>query len=54
LESNLDMGIFGDLFREGSGFKQNMKLGHGSTQIRIGILRERTDALPSAPEKSAS
>jgi hypothetical protein len=47
-------GICEDLFREGSEFKQNMELGQKLTQIRIGILRERTDALPSAPGKSAS
>jgi hypothetical protein len=43
-----------DLFRESSGFKRKIKLVQGSTQIWIGTLRERTDALPSAPGKSAS
>jgi hypothetical protein len=50
----LDSGTCVDLFRESSRFKQKMELVQGSTQIRIGTLRERTDALPSAPDKSAS
>jgi hypothetical protein len=47
-------GIFEDLFWEGSRFKQKMELISESTQIRIGTLRKGTDALPSAPKRSAS
>jgi hypothetical protein len=43
-----------DLFQESSRLKQKIELVQGSTQIRIGTLRERTDVLPSAPGKSAS
>jgi hypothetical protein len=49
----LDSGTYVDLFWESSRFKQKMELVQGSTQIRIGTLRERTDELPSAPGKLA-
>jgi hypothetical protein len=41
-------------FWESSGFKRRIKPVKRSTQIRIGIVREGTDALPSALGELAS